>query len=207
MATIIKSSTFIKLITSITLLSSTVLAYGIYWNKYRIKSRAPLLNNLQPIQQLDINKYMGVWYEQRRIEAFFERGMNYVTANYSLSSDKQTVSVVNMGVLESTGQYSVSKATARYTDVIGVLMVSFLTFIEGAYVILYVDNDYTTAVVGSPTRKFLWLLTRNRQVQQQQIDIMHSVALKNGYTQEQLNNMIVGKHVGNDVTGDAIMSK
>ena len=94
------------------------------------------------------------------------------------------------------GSFSVAKATARLTQYPGVLMVAFVTFIQGAYVILYCDDSYQTAVVGSPTHKYLWLLTRNTQATNEQLDILYRTALDNGYTQKQLDELVVTHHIG-----------
>jgi apolipoprotein D and lipocalin family protein len=138
---------------------------------------------------LDLKRYGGVWFEQRRFNSWFESDLDYVTANYAIKSDSGFLSVVNSGTYPD-GKISVSEGIARSSKLNGVLMVSFFPFIEGPYVVLYLDTNYTTAIVGSPSRKVLWLLTRNRKVRSAQLNILEKIALSNGYTIAQLQNIV-----------------
>ena len=83
-----------RFLVSTAVIAMTTLTAGILWNS-RSKATSPDLNGLKPIQSIDLHKYQGVWYEQRRIEASFERGLDRVTAQYSLQNDN-TIAVVNM---------------------------------------------------------------------------------------------------------------
>lgn len=127
--------------------------------------------------QIDLNKYRGLWFEQRRLDSWFESGLDYVTANYGLVGDSGFLSVTNSGT-KPDGSTSVSQGPARTTNTNGVLLVSFFPFVEGPYVVLYLEpSSYQMAVVGSPDRATLWLLTRNRIVTKDQLDIFSSTAL------------------------------
>lgn len=166
---------------------------GTLWWNDRIKATSPELNGLKPVSSVDLHRYAGLWYEQKRIDISFESRLTNVTARYAVQSDG-TISVCNTGNDMVTNAFSSLTARGRPTQYPGVLMVAFFTFIEGAYVILYIDKDYQTAVVGSPDKITLWLLTRDKVVSKNQLSMLHSVALDNGYTQAQLDAMVTTNH-------------
>lgn len=152
-----------------------------------VAKRAQPLNGLTPVKALDLARYAGLWHEQRRLDSWFEKDLNFVTAVYE-PLDSGFVAVTNTGVRRS-GASVVSRGLARRTAVTGYLLVSFFPLVEGAYVVLYLDP--TTSVVGSPDRKYLWLLTRNVAVTAEQVSILNQIALENGYTPAQLHSMTI----------------
>ena len=148
--------------------------------------KAPALQGLIPVKSLDLDKYKGKWYEQRRLDSWFEQGLDDVTAEYEPLANG-FIKVTNKGFIGGGG--GAAKTTigmARKTSVQGYLLVSFFPLVEGDYVVLHYDAN--TAIVGSPNRKFLWLLTR---APTEQIDLLRKIALDNKYTAEQLNTMRV----------------
>ncbi|MEW9585725.1 lipocalin family protein [Paraburkholderia sp. DGU8] len=116
----------------------------------------------QPARSVDLSKYMGRWYEQFRYEAWFEKNMDEVTADYSLNADG-TVKVVNRGRHsgDSGGfKQSVGKAKISDSATNAKLKVSFFGPFYGDYWILDHDDDYDWSIVGEPSGRYLWVLTR-----------------------------------------------
>lgn len=117
---------------------------------------------LKTVDKLDLEKYSGTWYEIARLPNSFEKGLKCITANYSLNSNG-TVKVVNKGHKESEPD-KISQATgkAKVPDaaVPGKLKVAFQWPFYGKYWVLKLDDDYSYAVVGTPSGKFLWILGR-----------------------------------------------
>lgn len=75
------------------ILSATILSIGI---AALLSSCASMPKNSKPIQNFDINKYLGTWYEIARFDFRFEKDLDNVMAQYSLN-DKQNVIVINSG--------------------------------------------------------------------------------------------------------------
>lgn len=120
------------------------------------------LNGLQPVTTFDLQRYLGQWYEHSRYDQWFERGLNRVQATYSLNPENpKQIIVENRG--SDCEKMKYIRGFAVQTDRIGVLAVSFFPFIKSMYVVLYLDANYRYAVVGSPSRKALWFLTRDPQ--------------------------------------------
>ncbi|WP_319511040.1 lipocalin family protein [uncultured Draconibacterium sp.] len=119
------------------------------------------------VKELDLQKYLGTWYEIARYDHRFERGLVGVTANYSMRPDGK-IKVVNSGY-ENTldGEYSEAIGKAKIPDPVNEpakLKVSFFWIFYGDYYVLELDEDYQWAVIGSSTDKYLWILSRTPQM-------------------------------------------
>lgn len=116
----------------------------------------------EPARSVDLTKYMGRWYEQFRYEASFEKDMDAVTADYSLN-ENGTVKVVNRGRKGGvTGDEHESTGKAKVVDAAtnAKLKVSFFGPFYGDYWILDHGNAYDWSIVGEPSGRYLWVLTR-----------------------------------------------
>lgn len=115
------------------------------------------------VASVDIQRYQGKWFEIASFPASFQEGCTATTAEYSLRDDGK-VNVVNSCHLGSpSGEKKVAEATARLDPDQpngSRLLVSFFPLIEGNYWILALDPDYRWSLVGSPDRKYLWILSR-----------------------------------------------
>jgi apolipoprotein D and lipocalin family protein len=116
----------------------------------------------QPVRSVNLTRYMGRWYEQFRYEASFEKDMDDVTAVYSLNDDG-TVKVVNRGRKPGdSGDFreSIGKAKIADPETNAKLKVSFFGPFYGNYWVLDHGDDYDWAIVGEPSGRYLWVLTR-----------------------------------------------
>ncbi|MCJ0824723.1 lipocalin family protein [Luteimonas sp. 50] len=126
---------------------------------------------VQTVAAVDLESYMGTWYEQARLPMYFQRKCDRnTTANYSLRPDGH-VDVLNsceaddgrkivaQGVARKVGN-STSRLEVRFAPA----FLSFLPFVWGDYWIIGLDEGYRWSVVGSPDRKYLWILSREKQL-------------------------------------------
>ncbi|MDR6536172.1 lipocalin family protein [Variovorax soli] len=134
---------------------------------------APLMRApLQVVAPVDLQRYAGLWHEQARLPNRFEKGCaGPVTAEYTLMEDGSGLHVLNRCRLPS-GRFEESAGVARVAPVAGQpgagrLEVSFapewlrwLPLAWGDYWILRLDRDYQVALVGTPDRRCLWVLSR-----------------------------------------------
>lgn len=121
--------------------------------------------NIKPIQQLDLNRYLGTWYEIARLDHSFERGLEQVTATYALREDGG-VSVTNRGYDSEHGEWkeAVGKAYFVEDETTGHLKVSFFGPFYASYVIFELDDDYQYAYITGHNKSYLWLLSRTPTV-------------------------------------------
>ena len=116
------------------------------------------------VPELDVKRYMGRWYEIARYENHFERGMTDVTATYTLLPDGK-IRVENEGY--KGGVHKKATGRAKQPDPKnnpGKLKVAFFLWFYADYYILELDADYQYAVIGSSTDKYLWILSRERNL-------------------------------------------
>ena len=117
---------------------------------------------LQTVKQVDLNRYLGKWFEIASFPQFFQKGCNCTTAEYSLS-DKGFVIVENKCNKDSIyGKESYIKGKAFVVKNSGnaKLKVQFFWPFKAKYWIIDLADNYSYAVVGHPNRKYLWILSR-----------------------------------------------
>jgi len=118
--------------------------------------------DIKPVQDFDIHRYLGTWYEIARLDHSFERGLENITAQYSLRQDGG-VHVVNRGFHREKNKWkeAVGKAYFIADSGTGSLKVSFFGPFYGGYHIIGLDKiHYSYALVCGPSRKYLWILAR-----------------------------------------------
>ena len=126
-------------------------------------------SNVQTVPKVELDKYLGTWHEIARKPLYFQKKCDYnVTANYSLN-ENGTVKVDNK-CFNKDGklQQSIGEASVQNSPENSKLKVSFLPKAlrwlpvgRGDYWILKLDEDYQVALVGTPNKKYLWLLSRS----------------------------------------------
>jgi apolipoprotein D and lipocalin family protein len=117
----------------------------------------------QPAKAVDLDRYVGLWYEAARYDMRFEKGCDGVTAEYSKRPDGliRVVNTCHEG--GPTGPVKVSEGKAKIADPASKakLKVSFFgPFFVGDYWVLDHADDYSWSIVGEGSGRYLWLLTR-----------------------------------------------
>ncbi len=125
---------------------------------------------LPTVASLDLQRYLGTWYEIDRLPMRHEpEDATDISAHYSLDDDG-SVRVRNRCIHKGELQEAIGRATPVDTSN-SRLEVSFLPeglrwipFTKGDYWVIALDPDYSAAMVGSPDRKYLWLLSRQPEM-------------------------------------------
>jgi len=120
-------------------------------------------DNVRPVADFDLNRYLGKWYEIARLDHSFERGLEKVYAEYSLREDGG-VKVINRGYSkkEKAWKQAVGKAYFVGSQDEGYLKVSFFGPFYASYVIFDLDSEnYNHAFVAGYDYSYLWLLSRS----------------------------------------------
>ena len=141
--------------------SAVALATGVAtWIAYRQRKKRPAP---EVAPYVNINRYLGTWYEIARKPVSFEKNCYGTQAHYSLRDDGKTINVVNTCRKKSlSGPEQVGRAKAWVADPVtnAKLKVQFSWPFRGDYWILAVGKGYDYALVGEPARQDLWLLSR-----------------------------------------------
>jgi len=118
------------------------------------------------VPSVDLQRYLGTWYEIATIPQRFQRGCTATTAKYSLrpDGDIRVDNACNKNTLD--GELSTAEGKAWVVDPAtnARLKVSFFWPFSGDYWIIELGSDYAYAVVGHPNRKYLWVLSRTPQM-------------------------------------------
>ncbi len=122
--------------------------------------------NVKPVDNFKLEKYLGKWYEIARLDHSFERGLSRVTAEYSLRDDGG-VKVVNRGFAAKDSSWKEAKGKAYFVKESdqGYLKVSFFGPFYGSYVIFELDQEnYQYSLVCGPKKSYLWILSREKKL-------------------------------------------
>jgi len=135
------------------------------------------------VDSVDLQQYAGTWYEIARLPNRFERGLKCVTATYELREDGK-IQVINRGhPIAKPGQVKTSAGIARVVDPDepARLKVTFFWPFSGKYWIIDLARDYSYALVGTPSRKYLWILSRSPDMDRQTYQYLMSLARTKGF--------------------------
>ena len=141
------------------------------------------------VDSVDLNTYAGTWYEIGRLPMYFQRKCaGDVTANYAQKDDGSGITVTNKCVSED-GSGIVAEGLAKPVDESGSkLKVTFLPkwirwipVGRADYWVLARDAEYKTALVGTPDKKYLWLLARSPNISQETYTKYRQIAQQQGY--------------------------
>ncbi|MDG2305049.1 MAG: lipocalin family protein [Candidatus Binatia bacterium] len=137
---------------------------------------------LEPVRDFDSTRYLGTWYEVARLDHPFERGLEDVSARYTVKDDGG-IRVVNRGYDESAQEWreAVGKAYSQGDPTVASLEVSFFGPFYGGYHVISLDEDYRDAIVTGPDRSYLWFLSRERSLPRERLDELLSVAREAGF--------------------------
>ena len=143
---------------------------------------------LQVVENVDLDRYLGTWFEIASYPAWFAKNCTGVTAEYS-PREGGGITVVNRchkGALD--GRLKEARGRARVVDpeTNAKLKVSFFGPFWGNYWILELDPDYRWVVVGEPKRKYLWILSRTPSLDQDTLDEILSRLPEKGYSRDRL---------------------
>lgn len=169
-----------KQIAAVSMLTVLSLGISVFSHAEKVEPKA--------VEQIDVNKYQGKWYEIAHLPMYFQRQcVSDTTAEYSLNAD-QTINVLNSCRTKS-GEMDSSTGLAQAVNAgNSKLKVSFLPkglrwipFTKGDYWVLRVDPNYQTALVGGPTHKYLWILSRSPHLDEATYQSYLETARQQGY--------------------------
>jgi apolipoprotein D and lipocalin family protein len=155
---------------------------------------------LELVDRVDLERYQGRWYEIARLPNRFQRQCeSNVTADYRLRDDGR-IDVTNRCRRED-GSYAEASGVARRADPRGseaVLEVrfaprwlSFLPFVWGDYRIIALGQDYQYALVGSESRRYLWVLARSPELAEDRLQAVLDKARDQGFD---IDDLVLTRH-------------
>ncbi len=150
-------------------------------------SCASIPKNASPVENFDVNKYLGSWYEIARFDFRFEKDMNNVMAQYSLN-EKNNVTVLNSGYNYKKEEWVSANGVAKFRGDknIAALKVSFFGPFYSGYNVIALDDDYKYALVAGKSLKYLWILSREKSIPEEIKSAYLKIAQEVGYDTSKL---------------------
>lgn len=146
-----------------------------------------LPRDIEPVKDFQVERYLGTWYEIARLDHRFERGLEQVSATYTLRDDG-TVKVVNRGWDVEEKEWSEVEGRAKFVEdpETGYLKVSFFGPFYATYAVFDLDAAYEQSFVTGNSRSYLWFLSRTRTVDDASMQRFRRVANAQGFDLEGL---------------------
>lgn len=152
-------------------------------SRHKPQTDSVMINN-STVKQLDLNRYLGTWYEIARFPHTFEKDLVGVTATYSLKPNGK-IKVVNQGYLKTLdGKLKVAEGKAKIPDKSepGKFKVSFFLFFYADYYVMELDHiNYNWVMIGSSSPRYLWILSRTPRMKPETYQMLLSKARNRGY--------------------------
>ena len=139
-------------------------------------------DGIEPVNNFDLNPYLGKWYEIARLDHSFEAGLSQVSAEYKVCSDGG-IDVINRGYSAQKGEWNQAKGKAYFVEDenTGHLKVSFFGPFYSSYIIFELGDEYDYAFVSGYNHEYLWLLSRTPTVDDALVERFKRVAKQNGF--------------------------
>ncbi|TWG90327.1 apolipoprotein D and lipocalin family protein [Mesorhizobium sp. J18] len=166
------------------------------------------MTDVTAVRRLDLNRYLGRWYEICRLPLRWEdETATDITANYSLNEDGNVR--VDNRCFDEDGKPSqavgeavpVDDAKSRLKLTFLPEYIRWIPFTKADYWVLKIDPDYHTALVGTPDRKYLWILSRQPEISEETKAEFLAEARRQGFD---LTHLITPRHTGREVTDEML---
>ncbi len=145
---------------------------------------------LETVEYVDLDRYTGTWYDVASFPQRFQKGCHCTSATYG--KEDGYISVVNMCHKDSVdGKQSTANGKAFVTneETNAKLKVQFFWPFRGNYWVIGLDDDYRYAVVGEPSRSYLWILSRTPDIPAKLYDEAVEIARSKGFPVEKLERV------------------
>jgi apolipoprotein D and lipocalin family protein len=149
-------------------------AAATYWLR---RPKAQQHDPLPTAPLVDLNQYMGEWFEVARLPVSYEENCVGTKAVYTMQPDGSVriINTCHKGGLDGPLKIAKGRATVADRQSKSKLKVSFFWPFTGDYYILEVGNGYEYALVGDPSREHLWVLSRTPQME---LQLLHNLVGK-----------------------------
>ena len=145
-------------------------------------------DNVEPVTGFELDRYLGDWYEIARLDHSFERGLEKITASYSMREDGG-VRVLNRGFDVEKDEWREAEGKAYFIGAAdtGRLKVSFFGPFYGAYNVIALDGEnYQWSMVAGPDYSYLWVLSRSPAMAPELMQDLLSQAADAGFATDEI---------------------
>lgn len=143
--------------------------------------------NATPVDNFDIHKYLGTWYEIARFDFRFEKDLNNTSAQYKLDNNGNVL-VLNSGYNYKKNIWKKADGLAKFRNKkdVAALKVSFFGPFYAGYNVVALDKDYKYALVVGKNLNYLWILSREKSIPEEIKSSYIKIAQNIGYDTKKL---------------------
>jgi apolipoprotein D and lipocalin family protein len=134
-----------------------------------------------PVENFKLSAYLGTWYEIARLEHRFEKGMEAISATYTMREDGG-IKVLNKGYKTKEKEWNEAEGKAYFVKSPdkGFLKVSFFGPFYGSYIVM--DTDYKTyTMISGPDLSYFWILSRTHGLDEKILNRLLAQAREAGF--------------------------
>ena len=144
-------------------------------------------DNIKVVENFDINKYSGKWYEIARFDFKFEKDMKQVTAEYAVNEDG-SLKVLNKGFNYVDQEWTEKEGKGEFVGATnkGALKVSFFGPFYSGYNVVALEDNYNYALVFGESTEYIWILSRKQSIPDRVKDKFLKMAKDAGYNLDRL---------------------
>ena len=149
-------------------------------------------SSIPVVKNFDLDRYLGTWYEIARLPNRFEKNLDQVTATYSIREDGK-INVLNKGFnsAENSWKEAIGKAWIPDPKIPAKLKVSFFWIFSSEYKIIALDEiNYGYSLVTSNAKKYLWILSRTPNMDENTYNKLVEKAREFGFEIERLYKVV-----------------
>lgn len=149
-------------------------------------------SDLETVSYVDLERYQGLWYDVASFPQRFQSGCHNTTARYTLHKKGYVIveNQCNKGGIEGKLSSISGKATVVKNTGNAKLKVQFFWPFKADYWIIMLDEDYRYAVVSHPTKKYLWILSRTPQMDEEVMDSICATLQEKGFDLSNLQKVV-----------------
>ena len=130
-----------------------------------LNSCASIPPKAKPVENFNVHRYLGTWYEIARFDFRFERNLDNTSANYTLDKSGN-VKVLNSGYNIVKNEWSKADGLAKFRGEknVAALKVSFFGPFYSGYNVVALDENYQYALIAGKNLDYLWILSRTKEL-------------------------------------------
>lgn len=150
-------------------------------------NKAVIPEKAKPIDNFEVERYLGTWYEIARFDFRFEKDLDNTSAQYSLDEQGDVI-VLNSGYnyVKKEWEKAIGKAKFRGDNKVGALKVSFFGPFYSGYNIVALDEQYKYALIAGKDLDYLWILAREKSMPEEIKEKYIKIAEEIGYDTSRL---------------------
>ena len=139
--------------------------------------------DMKTVDYVDLERFMGDWYVIANIPTFLEKGAHNAVESYALNDDGtiDTTFVFRDGSFDGELKRYNPKGFVRDTQTNATWGMRFIWPIKADYRIVYLDDDYSTTIIGRQKRDFVWIMARESQIPDEEYDRLLEFVASIGY--------------------------